>query len=287
MRPCLFVSDLHGQPDRYEKLFQAIHANRPAAVFLGGDLLPHSLAHSEMTGSNDEGFIIGFLAPRFRDLKKQLGNDYPDIFVILGNDDGKIEEPACEELSTEGTWHYVHGRSVEFCGHRIFGYAFIPPSPFLLKDWERYDVSRFVPPGCLSPEKGRRSDDLAPNIVRYATIDKDLKELAGENSVENDVFLFHTPPFETMLDRAATDGRMIDGVPLDLHVGSIAVRRFIESRQPLLTLHGHIHESSFLTGSWKDRIGRTHMFNAAHNGRELSLVHFDLDDPSDAKRSLL
>ena len=80
---------------------------------------------------------------------------------------------------------------------------------------------------------------------------------------------------------------MIDHVPLDVHVGSIAVRRFIESRQPLLTLHGHIHESARLSGSWRDRIGRTHMFTGAHDGPELALISFDLDDLEEATRVLL
>jgi Icc-related predicted phosphoesterase len=69
-------------------------------------------------------------------------------------------------------------------------------------------------------------------------------------------------------------------------VGSIAVKRFIEARQPLLTLHGHVHESARLTGSWRDRIGRTHMFSAAHDGPELALVRFDLDDLDSAERQL-
>jgi Icc-related predicted phosphoesterase len=80
---------------------------------------------------------------------------------------------------------------------------------------------------------------------------------------------------------------MIDGVPLDVHVGSIAVRRLIESRQPLLTLHGHVHESARLTGSWRDTVGRTHMFSAAHDGPELALVRFDLADLDGATRELL
>jgi Icc-related predicted phosphoesterase len=85
----------------------------------------------------------------------------------------------------------------------------------------------------------------------------------------------------------ANDGKMVNHVPLDLHVGSIALRRFIEQRQPLVTLHGHIHESVRLTGSWRDRIGRTHLFGAAHDGAELALVRFDLDDPDSATRQLL
>jgi Icc-related predicted phosphoesterase len=101
------------------------------------------------------------------------------------------------------------------------------------------------------------------------------------------VFLFHTPPFETSLDRAATDDKTVDHVPLDLHVGSIAVRRFIEARQPLVTLHGHIHESARLTGSWRYRLGRTYAFSAAHDGPELALVSFDLTDLDSATRELL
>ena len=70
-------------------------------------------------------------------------------------------------------------------------------------------------------------------------------------------------------------------------MGSIAVRRFIEERQPLVTLHGHIHESVRLTGSFRDRIGRTQLFGAAHDGTELALVRFDLDDLDGASRELL
>jgi Icc-related predicted phosphoesterase len=156
-----------------------------------------------------------------------------------------------------------------------------------LKDWERYDVSRYVPHGCVSPEEGARSVDVAANVVKYSTIKEDLAQLTGENSMTKAIFLFHTPPHETGLDRAELDDKKIDGAPLDLHVGSIAVRRFIESRQPMLTLHGHIHESARLTGTWKDRIGRTHMFTAAHDGPELALVWFDLDDLDGAERELL
>jgi Icc-related predicted phosphoesterase len=76
-------------------------------------------------------------------------------------------------------------------------------------------------------------------------------------------------------------------VPLDLHVGSIAIQRFIAQRQPLVTLHGHVHESTRLTGSFRDRIGRTHLFGAAHDGPELALVSFDLEDLEGASRVLL
>jgi Icc-related predicted phosphoesterase len=122
--------------------------------------------------------------------------------------------------------------------------------------------------------------------IRYSTIQQDLDALAGDRDLEAAVILCHSPPYETNLDRAANDGKMVDHVPLDLHVGSIALRRFIEQRQPLVTLHGHIHESARLTGSWRDRIGRTHLFGAAHDGEDLALVRFDLEDPHKATREL-
>lgn len=66
-----------------------------------------------------------------------------------------------------------------------------------------------------------------------------------------------------------------------------AVKKFIEARQPLLTLHGHVHESSRLTGEWKIRQGRTVCVNGAHDGPELALVRFDVESPWDATRELL
>jgi Icc-related predicted phosphoesterase len=123
--------------------------------------------------------------------------------------------------------------------------------------------------------------------VRWGTIAWDLEELVGSQDASGAVFLFHAPPYRTLLDRAGLDGRTVDHAPLDVHVGSIAVRRFIEARQPLASLHGHVHESARLTGSWRDRIGRTVCLSAAHDGPELALVRFDLADPAGATRELL
>jgi Icc-related predicted phosphoesterase len=55
----------------------------------------------------------------------------------------------------------------------------------------------------------------------------------------------------------------------------------------MLTLHGHIHESTALTGSWRDKIGETICFNAAHRGGELSIIKFNLNCIEEAERILL
>lgn len=284
---CFFVSDLHGRVDRYAKLFASLLDRPPAALFIGGDLLPHDLVPVEVEGRPCHDFLNDYLVPEFTRLRGALGKRYPRVFLILGNDDSRSWEAAFIDAATQGIWEYAHEREITFGRYRVFGYACVPPTPFLLKDWERYDVSRYVDPGCVSPEEGVRSVPGSGRDIRNATIQNDLEELSGDGDLDDALFLFHTPPHQTKLDRAALDGKTVEHVPLDVHVGSIAVRRFIESRQPRITLHGHIHESSGLTGSWRDRIGKTHLFSAAHDGPELALVTFDLEDPDHAERLLL
>ena len=66
-----FVSDLHGQISRYESLFTRIREEKPAAVFLGGDLFPPF-------GASVEGdFLDDFLAKGFLQLKRRSGAGFP------------------------------------------------------------------------------------------------------------------------------------------------------------------------------------------------------------------
>jgi len=287
LKPCFFVSDLHGSTNRYEKLFRAVASERPEGLFIGGDILPSPFHAMDSEAGDETGFVPGYLLRRLRELSHSMGSRYPHIFVILGNDDGRVEEDSVLEGDAQGLWEYVHLRKASFGEFSVCGYSFVPPTPFLLKDWERYDVSRYADPGCVSPEEGVRSCPVPANELRYSTIALDLDKLVGKDSMGNAVMLFHSPPHGTNLDHCASGGKMIENVPVDLHLGSIAVRRFIEQRQPLLTLHGHIHEAARLSGSWSDRIGLTHAFSAAHDGPELALVRFDLDDLSLATRELI
>jgi Icc-related predicted phosphoesterase len=282
-----FASDLHGQAKRYSKILASIADEKPAVVLLGGDLLPSGLTALRTDAKPQQDFIQDFLVPRFDKLRARLGSAYPRVLVILGNDDPRTEEDSLAQGAARGAWEYVHGRRASVDQYDVYGYACVPPTPFLLKDWERYDVSRHVDPGCVSPEEGHRTVPVGENQVRYGTIQEDLTVLFGDRSLERAVCLFHAPPYKTTLDRAALDGMKVDHAPLDVHVGSVAIRRFIEERQPLVTLHGHIHESARLTGSWREQIGRTHCFSAAHDGPELALVRFDPSNPAGATRDLL
>lgn len=281
---CLFVTDLHGKTAKYEKLLDLIKAEKPSAVFIGGDLTPLQ-SISPKPGSDN--FISGYMIKQFAALKEYLGDDYPRIFLIMGNDDARRDEKALLDAAQDGLWEYLHGVKTEFDERPVYGYAYVPPTPFRLKDWERYDVSGYIDPGCISPEMGIHTVPADKNELKYSTIKKDLEKLAGNDDLQNAIFLFHSPPYNCKLDRAALDGRHIDHVPLDVHIGSIAIKEFIEKRQPLLTLHGHVHESARLTGSWLEKIGRTYAFSAAHDGPELAVIKFDPENPAAAVRKLI
>ena len=284
-RRFFLVSDLHGRREQYRKLFQKIIDELPAAVFLGGDLFPSG----RISGSfgTDENFVSGFLAEGFLNVREVLSDRYPRVFMILGNDDPRILENAVWQGEKSFLWEYIHNRKIRMGDYTVFGYAAVPPTPFLLKDWERYDVSRYVDPGAVAPDEGYRSLPVSDQEIHHSTIQSDLEALIGDEDLSMAIILFHAPPYKTNLDRAALDGKFIDHVPVDVHVGSIAIRRLIESRQPLVTLHGHVHESTRLTGSWMERIGRTYCFSAAHDGPELAVVVFDPVCPAMAVRVLL
>lgn len=274
-----FVSDIHGHVSRYQALFEQIKIQKPDIVLMGGDLLPHY----RMT--DYEEFIFGFLVKNFSELKSFMENDYPYIGLILGNDDPRSTEKMIISAQETEIWEYLNLSKVNVKGLHIYGYSFVPPTPFLLKDWEKYDVSRYVDPGCIAPVDGFRT--VTPDYdPEFSTIADDLEKLTSNDDVSNAIFLFHSPPYQTRLDRAALDGKMVDHVPLDVHVGSVAIRRFIENRQPFITLHGHIHESSLMTGAFADKIGSTWMFNAAIHTNVLSLVMIDTRYPEKSERFL-
>ena len=287
MSMCYFVSDLHGSIERYNRLFLKIEQEVPAAVFMGGDLLPSGMLMFTSNKDAPKDFINDIIIKGFETLKNKLGKNYPRVFIILGNDDSKIDEEVFIKGESIGLWEYVHNKKVEFGDYYIYGYSYIPPTPFYMKDWEKYDVSRYVDPGCIPPEEGFHSIKVNKNEIIYSTIKKDIELLIDEKDLSKSILLFHTPPYKTKLDRAALDGKTFEYVPLDVHVGSIAVQRFINKNQPLITLHGHVHESARITGFWQEKMGDTYAYSAAHDGIELAIVIFDPKFPEKAIRELL
>ncbi|WP_185907981.1 metallophosphoesterase family protein [Psychrobacillus soli] len=96
-------------------------------------------------------------------------------------------------------------------------------------------------------------EEFAEKINKLAAQVKDMKKC---------IFNIHIPPFDTDLDlgtlydddlKPVLDGDSLATAP----AGSKAVREAIEKYQPLLSLHGHVHESRGIT-----TLGKTICINA-------------------------
>ena len=274
---CLFVTDLHGDKRKFDKLVKIIKKEKPQGVFIGGDVLPNQFKIKK----NMDEFIEKNILDKFTLFNKIK------FFIILGNDDPRIFETHFIDAEKRKLIYYMSNKTVKFDNYFVTGYSYIPPSPFQLKDWEKYDVSRFNDVGAISPEEGYRTVKIPIDEIRYSTISEDLEKLTHNSPVDKTIFLFHCPPYKTKLDRAALDGKKVDHAPIDVHVGSIAIKRFIEKKQPFLTLHGHVHETVSLTGKWMEKIRNTYCFSASHNGDELAVIIFNTENLEDAKRILI
>jgi len=105
------------------------------------------------------------------------------------------------------------------------------------------------------------------------------KEFSKVDSYENLICNFHAPPYDTGLDICPKLDKNLKpvwkmGSPVTYPAGSKAVRECIEKYQPLLGLHGHIHESC---GS--RYIGRTLCLNPGSEYESGLLRGFVVDLP--------
>ncbi len=90
--------------------------------------------------------------------------------------------------------------------------------------------------------------------------------------IPNSIFNLHVPPYNSKLDEAPLldeQLRPVDGGRTYVPVGSTAVRKAIETYQPLLGLHGHVHEAKGSTN-----IGRTLCINPGSNYVEGALAGY-------------
>ncbi|WP_297069912.1 metallophosphoesterase [Thermococcus sp.] len=106
------------------------------------------------------------------------------------------------------------------------------------------------------------------NVTPFSTIweltEDEIRGILERNYVDGDVILSHVPPKDTKADR----------VHMGHHVGSQALREFIEERGPPLVVCGHIHEARCV-----DRIGDTVVVNPGPLFRgHYAVIEFDEGD---------
>ena len=170
-------------------------------------------------GGDDLGRFEIFGANQFTQLSK-FGKSRK-VFVVLGNDD--FYSPAKQVLNTEGV-HDLYKESM-VCGN----FAFI----------------------------GLESSTRGPAIFRHEEQDFE-NHLAGQYEHligKNLVILSHTPPYG-ILDRGI---RFATGEEGSDHIGSTALRRFIENNKVSLLICGHCHSY----GGLVDKVGVTTVVNVA------------------------
>jgi Icc-related predicted phosphoesterase len=258
-----FTSDLHGQSGLYDQLLALAVARRPRVVIIGGDLSPHGMGAEGLR--RQRVFLQGFLVEFARRLRENSAGT--ELLVMMGNDDWSANAD-CLSSHDGALWRVLHDRALEIDDQRVAGLSFVPITPFALKDWERWEDGGDEHPPQLEGWVSRGSDVIAWRFdaaSRGPTIAEALEPLAGV-APDRTIFVLHSPPQGTACDLTAGDR----------HVGSRAIRAFLERHQPPLSLSGHIHESPRVSSSYRDVIGRTVVVNPGQFGTSrLCGVWFD------------
>jgi Icc-related predicted phosphoesterase len=263
-----FTSDLHGQGELYEQIVVLAAERQPGAVLLGGDLAPHATGVPGVR--HQRVFLEGFLVEFARRLREAAPG--VELLLLMGNDDWAANHDVLDRHDGE-LWTSMHARATEVQGVRVAGLSWVPITPFAIKDWERWeDGGDESPPrlnGWLSSGDGLREFRFDPER-RTPTLAGALAELLPLSPPADTAYMLHSPPRGTACDVIATGE----------HVGSRAIRSFVETQQPRLVLSGHIHESPRVSGAWRDRIGHTTVVNPGQfGGPRLSGVWFDPQRP--------
>jgi len=268
----LYTSDLHGEIHLYQELLSLTVSSSPEIMVIGGDLFPSfppTKRYEDMV-PNQKIFIDQFLSPFFKRMSETTS--VQQIFLIPGNWD--LGYPYLFKEPTERIID-LNQRSYRLKnGYELIGYPFVPPTPFRPKDYEKMDDREAPWPPQKNPSyilSSDQTDQLTP-IDPYLylrgreTIEEDLDRLPKPLYQKRTIYVMHSPPFGTRLD-------LIQG---GKSAGSRSIKTFLERNQPLLTLHGHIHESAELSGAYMDRIGKTLSINpgqSAWSGRDIMKLH--------------
>ena len=136
-------------------------------------------------------------------------------FVCPGNDD---EMEVDEVVRRSELVELGEGRMVDIEGFSMISTGWSNPTP-----WKTHREDS-------EEELGQRIEKMAAQVSDRSRA----------------IFNLHCPPYNSGLDEAPAidaDLRLLHGGRALRPVGSTAVRAAIEKHQPLLSLHGHIHES--------------------------------------------
>jgi Icc-related predicted phosphoesterase len=182
------------------------------------------------------GLALARLRSWMRLAEERLAGTGVKLYMMGGNDDYQAMMDTIAEEPVENVVH-CDGRAVEIDAHHtMISAGHSTPTP-----WH-------TPREMSEEQLGTLLEDLAGRLP----------------DASRAIFNFHVPPVDSTLDTCPQLDWTTDppsqivkgGQPVMFGAGSHAVRRSIESHQPLLGLHGHIHESGGVA-----RLGRTTCVN--------------------------
>jgi Icc-related predicted phosphoesterase len=276
-----FATDIHGSEVCWRKFLNSAAFYRADVIVLGGDLtgkiMVPIVAHRDhwevvMHGRTEELRTRQELADverRIRDRGSYPIVVTPDELASLGEREGAVDRRFTREmLHSLGRWLDMaeeklgtgRTRCVVNCGNDDIWEAdalIESQSCVSLAEGRVIDLDGFplISMGWTNPTPWNTFRE-APEERLAAKIDE-MADQVGD--MDRAIFNFHAPPHGTGLDEApALDERLrpIHGGAVMRPVGSTAVRKAILDRQPMLSLHGHIHESRGAS-----RLGRTISIN--------------------------
>ncbi|MDA8122805.1 MAG: metallophosphoesterase [Deltaproteobacteria bacterium] len=265
MASFLYVTDLHGNRWKYERTLALARELRAFLVVNGGDMFPHGRMYDEQGR-----FLRDFLDPHLA-LYQSAGIRY---LGMPANDDLGVLDPLFESMCDKHSLvANIAGKRVAVGPQDFIGMNLVSDFPFRLKDRARMDTKEFAfPPqfgaGILSRPGGwEEIPDWPAHARTLPTIEDELVALPEPRDRGRAVYVIHGPPAGLGLDVCR------GGVA----VGSAATHRFLSERQPLLSLHGHIHESPEESGAWKATVGATVCIQPGQSAEGLTVVVGDLE----------
>lgn len=289
MKNCVFCADLHGNISQYNKLKKFIKQNNIPILLLGGDLFPKNGGiwfpeNKIRTIANQRKFIMDFFLPFLTEL-----GSHCKTYFIFGNDDFASNldlfktTPSNSFLINQKLLHITDDLY-------IYGYPYVVLTPFLQKDWEKWDdgsdISQksYTSTGYNSKNGHHIAIDFNKKKYLKKTIAADLVQVAKQVDISHTILLMHEPPYHTKLDQISVSNTH-KNVSNEVHIGSKAISAFIKQNQPYLTLHGHIHETVEQSGGFFHKINNSLAITSGNNYQlsTLNVAAFDLNNLKDIK----
>lgn len=271
----VYTADLHGDLDSYQALLDYAVSTGAQAAIVGGDLLPHAIKLDVALQIQRD-----FINTKLRPLLEVFHRQHPEIkiYLLAGNDDWAAAISALDDLEKAGLAYPLHERVYPLISDApleqrlwIAGYACVPITPFSIKDFERCDVDSMPPFSfrmAYASWSGAIESITAGALLRQPSITRSMEQLAVRSNPLQTIYVCHAPPANTALDH----------MPRDRHIGSEALRTFIETHTPPLTLHGHAHEAPQVSGQYAIRLGPTWSVNPGHDQRRFQAIALDTSD---------